>query len=423
VRRRADEFAVVVVLAWLTAVAAPLLTSVLAPKYRTGVGDQLGSSPLANLAQRAIQLVLVLVCVRVVAGRARSLPTDRRLSLLVLLAPWVYIVARDVYNNHLPRMLDNVIFPVLVVTVWVLRPPLRRLELLGYLVGVTALLCMALALLLPSKGLFSSAGGELITPEKQILPWGVLVGVFSGGNIAGQFLAVGLPAVMLVRRPVHRLWILPATLLALVWTSSRSSIAAGALALAVWAVVAALRAAGAGAASLLASLLALAAVVAIPMTTTTNADFTNRGYIWQASFEYWAHSPWFGLGSTWYSSIGKFVTALPATAYHGHNLFVHSLVIGGVVYIVLLVLLLGVVAGYAATWAARGVAFPASLMVAFLVSGTLEVPFGVVDRAYLFVVTAIPFAVIAFGPLPAAAPDADGAEEPLAATVGARGAG
>jgi hypothetical protein len=413
-----DEFTVVLVLAWLAAVIGPLLNSVLGQKYRTSVGDQIDTSSLARLADRLSTLALVVFCLICVGRRVRALPTDRRLSLVLLLAPWVCLVVRDTYAGNPPRTFETVLFPVLVVTVWVLRPHLTRLSTVGYLVGATAVLCMLIAVVLPSKGLFVSAGGDFIAPEKQILPWGVLVGVFSNGNVAGQFLAAGLPAVTLVRRSVHRLWILSATILALVWTSSRSSIAASLLALLLCVVLPVLPRALAGLFAALCMLTALLVVVGIALTATTDAAFTNRGYIWRISVHHATDNLWFGLGPDWYYDVGKFANALPGTAFHGHNLFVHTLVIGGLSYALLIALLVAVVAIHATSWARRHIAYPTAFVVAFLVSGTLEVPFGVVDRGYIFVVTAIPMAVIAFAARPADdAPDRPGPADRALVTV------
>jgi hypothetical protein len=69
-------------------------------------------------------------------------------------------------------------------------------------------------------------------------------------------------------------------------------------------------------------------------------------------------------------------------------------------YTALLVLMFLCLIYYAVVWAIRGISFPTAFLVSFLVTSTLEVPFGVVDNGYLLALTALPMAVIVFAPLP-----------------------
>jgi O-antigen ligase len=204
----------------------------------------------------------------------------------------------------------------------------------------------------------------------------------------------------LIRRLLHRIWIVSLVACCLVWTSSRSSLAAIAAVLLVFLLLAAMKPIARGAASATLLLVTAAAVAVIPLTAHTNDAYTNRGYIWRTSLSNWARDPWVGLGSKWYSQIGHYVNALPGTAFHGHNLFVHALVTGGIGYTALLVLMFLCLIYYAVVWAIRGISFPTAFLVSFLVTSTLEVPFGVVDNGYLLALTALPMAVIVFAPLP-----------------------
>lgn len=401
VRARApfSQATILILVFWLSVVVPRLLGSLLVTKYRASVGDDVIRSPVAILAQQALNLALLAVCIWILAQRIGHLPTDRRLSLALLIAPWVYMVCRDVYIYQLPKV-SVLLYPLLILAVWALRPRLESLALLGWLIGVTSLICLVMAVVLPAKGLFTSVSGDLIAPEKQILPWGILIGIFSGGNVLGSFLALGLPAVALVRSVGHRLWILAATAFAVVWTASRSSLAAIGVMLAVFLLIAVLRASGRGVASALVLLATAATVVVLPLTAHTNEAYTNRGYIWRTSLRDWSEHSWLGLGSRWYNQIGEYVNALPGTAFHGHNLFVHSLVIGGIVYVSLLVVMFLVMFYYALAWAIRGVSFPTALLASFFVSSALEVVFGLVDHSFLFLVTILPMAVVVFAPMP-----------------------
>jgi O-antigen ligase len=399
---RASErrFVVLLVLAWAGVILPLLVSSVLSSKYRTGVGDQQVSNGVAVQVQRGFSALLLAWCLFVLLSRVRSLPTDRWVVLFVLLAPWLCMAFRDLYNDQPPTQLSKVLYPAIVVAIWVLRPPLGSLSLLAYLTGLTALVDIALALLLPTKGLFASVTGDFITPAKEILPWGVLVGIFSGGNVAAQFLVSSIPTVVLVRNAWHRFWLVLLVGFTLVWTSSRTALAAFAVVLGLLALLALLPPRGRAVTTLLAQAALLATVAVVPLTTHTYAAFTNRGYIWQMSLAAWDTNRTFGLGSDWYARIGRFMNDLPTTAYHGHNLLVHSLVIGGYLYAALMLMILLALAAKAVRWAARGVGFPAVMLAGALVSSTLEVPFGLIDRSVMLVVTAVPFAVILFSPLP-----------------------
>jgi O-antigen ligase len=399
-RFQVEAMHVLILVAWAGVVVPRLMNSLLTEKHRVSVGEEQESAHVAVLAQRGLNFLLMALCVAIFLRNLRNLPTDRRLSLVVLIAPWVYLISRDLYIVGHPK-LAVLLYPLLVLAVWSLRPGLGHLVLTGWLTALFVLLNLGLAIVLPAKGLFSSSAGELIAPEKQILPWGVLVGIFTQGNVLGVFLVLALPAVVLIRSPLNRLWIGALASFALVWTSSRSSLAALIMIVVVFVGLAALRASARGVFAAVTLIIFTAAVALIPITTTSNQAFTNRGYIWRTSLASWAEDPWFGLGSHWYSQIGQFVNALPGTAYHGHNLFVHALVTGGLIYVTLLTLMVLCLIYYAIVWAIRGVGYPLAFLVAFLVSATLEVPFGVVDNSALYAVTVLPMAVIVFSVLPA----------------------
>jgi O-antigen ligase len=396
-----EPIAVLIVTSWLVVVVPRLMNSILSEKHRTSVGDSVTGNPLVNLTQRGLNFVLLGLCIWIVLSHFQKLPTDRRLALVILIAPWVFMLSRDLYVVGAKPKLIVLLYPMLILSVWILRPELHRLRLIAWLTAAFAVINLALALILPTKGLFTSAVGDLIAPDKEILSWGILVGIFTNGNNLGVFLVLAVPAVALLRQPVHRVWITALVAFCLLWTSSRSSLGAFAVMLTVFLVLGTLRASGRGVASAVVLLVAASAIAAMPLTSPTNDAYTNRGYIWRTSLGNWSRDPWMGAGSKWYDQIGQYVNALPGTAFHGHNLFVHALVTGGIVYTALLTLMILCLIYYAIVWAIRGVSFPTAYLTCLLVSCTLEVPFGVVDNGYLFALTALPMAVIVFAPLPA----------------------
>jgi O-antigen ligase/polysaccharide polymerase Wzy-like membrane protein len=399
-RRQIEPIVVLIVTSWLVVVVPRLLNSILSEKHRTSVGDSVAGNPLVSLTQRGLNFFLLGVCVWIVVTHFQRLPTDRRLALVIMIAPWVFMLSRDLYVYGKPKVIV-LLYPMLILAVWTLRPQLEKLRLIAWLTAGFAVLNLGLAVALPTKGLFTSAVGDLIAPDKEILSWGILVGIFTNGNNLGVFLVLAVPAVALLRQPVHRVWITALVAFCLLWTSSRSSLGALAAMLAVFLVLATLRASGRGVASAVVLLVTAAAIAAMPLTSPTNDAYTNRGYIWRTSLGNWSREPWMGAGSKWYDQIGQYVNALPGTAFHGHNLFVHALVTGGIVYTALLTVVILCLIYYAIVWAIRGVSFPTAYVTCLLVSCTLEVPFGVVDNGYLFALTALPMAVIVFAPLPA----------------------
>ena len=395
-----DATSLVIVLAWAYVVLPRLVQSAVAAKHRATVGDPVPESPLAAQTELALTAALALCCGLVLLTRSvRQLPTTRRTALLALLAPWVFLVVRDIYLDRLPGA-GALLFPMLVITLWALQPSVERLALLGWLVGATAALAMLMGYYVPHRGIYISAGGDYVDPDKQLLPIGILIGPFTDGNNLAQFLVIGVAAICFVRRPGWRLLLAALTASALIWTSSRSSLLAlvvglvtvGGLLVAqprfrpTWTVL------GVGATAL--------AVAAPPLFTTDPAAFTNRGAIWQASLHAWQSQPLIGLGSRWYSEVGDYAAGLGGFAFHGHNQFVQTLVYGGLVYLLLTTGLLGAVTAAAARLSASVSILPAAYLVVLLVSCTQEVSFGVVDRGFLLCVTVLPIAVITFAPQP-----------------------
>jgi O-Antigen ligase len=401
--RRLDASAVLIVLAWAYVVAPRLTQSLTAPKYRTAVTEPVPYSTQASLMEYASALLLAGWCVLVVAQRLPELPGDRRQALVLLLAPWVYLVCRDLYADTSPQ-LGSLLYPLAVIAVWVLRPRLDRLSLLGYLVGLTALLSLAIAALRPDKGLLTAVSGRPIEPDKQILPLGILVGPFTDGNNLAQFLVLGLATIGLAPHRGRRLLLGACTAFAIVFTSSRSSMAAMVAALLVGLVLAALPRMGRAVVGSVAVAMAVTLVALLPLLTHGDKAFTNRGAVWRVGLREWSTDPFFGLGSRYYSTIGQFANALGGNAFHGHNQLVQTLVTGGLVYLALTAAMMATLVAAAVRWARWGRSAPVALLVAFFVSCTLEVSFGVVDREFLFAVTVVPMAVLAFAPPPQTQP-------------------
>jgi hypothetical protein len=393
--RRLDAIAALILLAWATVIAPRLIQSLLASKYRTDVDVALPFPALALLAERALELAVIGCCLVILIRRLKVLPGDRRLLLALLIAPWLYMLFRDMYLDTKPQI-ATFLWPFLILAIWALRPPMQRLALLGWLVGLTSVLSVGMAIVMPDKGIFSAVGGALIAPDKQILPWGILIGPFTDGNNLGQFLALGLPAIGLIKMPAWRFLLATVTMFAVVFSSSRSSLAAIAASALVALVLVMTPKSLRGVVAGTLMLVAAATTVLLPLTTHSDQAFTNRGFIWRVSLQMWHGDPFVGLGSNYYDTIGQYANALGGNAFHGHNQFVQTLITGGVAYLLLTASMLLALGVAAARLAAQERSFGAVYLVAFFVSCTVEVSFGIVDRGFLFAVTALPMAFIAF---------------------------
>ena len=222
-----------------------------------------------------------------------------------------------------PLQWSQLIYPAVAFALWALRPDLDQFALLGYLVGVVAIVSIIIGFLLPTQGILRSVTGLIITEDKTLLPFGILVGIFTHGNNLGQFLVLGLPMVASIKRRLARSMLLVAVAFALVWSASRSSLITSVIVITVTALVAVLSARVRGIPTRVLGILPFCIVALLPLTTSDPEAFTNRGFIWMASLEAWRANPFFGLGSHFYRDLGRTSESLGGTVFHGHNQLVH----------------------------------------------------------------------------------------------------
>lgn len=360
----------VLVAAW--ALVPKVVQTVTAPKYRVRV-DEAEPPPTAytSLVTDLLTVALLGFCLLVVLDGLRRNPRRGLLGVSLLLAPWVWVQVRGVTLGVGPGVSD-LVYPAVVVAVWVLRPGLRHLRLLGHLAAAVAVVSVLVAVLLPDQGLLRAVDGNVVSQEKAVLPSGVLVGIFTHGNTLGQYLLMGLPLVALVPRRVLRTLLLAVTLLALVWSAARSTIGAAVALALVAAVLSTLPAARRAVPGRLVVWGALGLVAVLPFVTTAPGAFTNRGGIWAVSLEHWRDHPWVGNGADFYTRIAQTSGDLGGTVYHGHNEIVQLLVTGGVVLAVLVALLV-LAAVHRATRTPDGVLVGVAVALAIAGASLLEV--------------------------------------------------
>jgi len=401
--RDARDAVVLVVLVWAAGVLPRLAAALTGPRGSSAVGEQAAAGPLPDLLGQVLVLAVGVWCAAVVLARRRDLPRDRLLPLLLLLLPWGWLLGRDLFGGDRPDA-QGLLLPVVVVGLWVLRPRLEQLRVLGLLVVATAGLAVAMGLVLPGVGIYRTGAGDPVDAGESLVPLGILAGPYTSGNNLGQVLVLGAPAVLLLRGRAARVAGGALVAAALVWTSSRSSLAAlvaGVAAAAVLAgggrgraVLAALGVAGATAVSAL-----------LPLTVVGDPEaFTNRGLIWAGTVEAWRQHPVVGQGTAYYTDIAGTTDAIAGSAFHAHHQGLQTLVTGGVV-LAALVLLLVLAAGVEAVRrVARGQTYPAVHLVVLAVSCALEVSVGFVDRDLFLVVTLLPVAWSLLGRRPARRP-------------------
>lgn len=381
---------------FLFAIGPPLIQSFTAQKYQVAIGQQ--SVPLsgpAGMLSKAAPFLIIAMCLAAIGLNAKVLPRTGLMKLGLLLLPWVYVVIHDDYVGTHPHI-NALVYPMVATGIWVLRPRLAAMQWLGYLVGGTALLALAMGELVPLKGIYHAADGSEISPDKQILSSGILVGPLSSGNNLGQFLVMGIASVLLVRRRKWRWLLLVACLYASLWAASRSCLVAILVLLLMALVIKAMPRSVrlASAAGVLAAM--VLAVVALPLLITNETSFSNRGYVWHVSKDAWAAHRWTGLGSDFYGRIAATSQNLGGSVFHGHNEFMQALVTGGYALALSMGLVIGVAIYSAVALLRRGHAFPTLFLIGFIGSCLLEVSYVIVDRYFALPVMLVPLAVVLF---------------------------
>ncbi|MFC6713183.1 O-antigen ligase family protein [Branchiibius cervicis] len=368
-----------------------------AAKTRNMLGESnLVITPLTDLSQRALFYATILVCLWVIAFRWTASPASRGTALVLSLAPGAYML---IQGEYVGVGVDNAAFavPLTIIALWVLRPRIQDLAILGYLVGVVCMVSVILGFVLPDHAILrSSYTNNAIVSDKEILPWGLLVGIFTDSNNFGQFIATGLPSVLLIRRRRTRWFVLAVSLFALVWTASRGSMEAVVVSAALTAVVARCHQKRKAAVATTGCILLFVFGAILPFLVHEPTAFTNRGVIWMQSIDAWQSAPLFGLGANWFTVIGSSTASLGPNVFHAHNQFLQLLVTGGIIYAVLVGMMLVAACVCAGRLAGHGSLSPTGFLAALAGVCVFEVSLVIVDNRLLFPVVVLPLATILF---------------------------
>jgi hypothetical protein len=393
VERRASAL---LALLWSWVVLPRVVESLVAPKHRRSAGiDYGGYTAIAATTQSLLRLMVFGFCALVIAG---ALADDRRRPvgpLAVFLAPWAFLAIRDLYAGQ-ALSVEAWLYPAVTVALWALRPRVGCLRILAHLTAIAALTSIAMALLKPSSALFRLVDGTVIVEEKQIISSGMLTGFLTQPNNLGQFVALGLPAVFLLRPVRVRVVYAALGIFTVVWTASRSSLYAIAITCVAALLVVVFPAATRRVIGGITIAATFSVVAALPFLTRSMTEYSGRGLIWQSSLPAWHQQLWLGQGAGWYREIAATSSSIMSTAFHGHNQFVQILVTGGMVYAVLAAALLVAAARGALRQVDAGSLFGVLFMVALAGTCLLEVSLAVVDNMTMLPVVLVPLAVLAF---------------------------
>jgi len=402
-----DAAAVLLVaLLWCRAVGARIAMSLTADKVFVPVGEE----PIWPAAASAISslsfLLAVGLSVVIIVFRINELTRPGLWRLLVLLAPWLVILTRTLYEGS-PSP-ESVLYLVVILALAALRPSPRMLGALGALVVLTAIAAIAFGFLQPDAGRVREADGTVRErADKAVFPsLGLLQGMFTAENILGLYLTIGIAAVITLPRWWMRVSGLAVVGFAICWSSSRIAMTAAAGMLVIGAVTWAFREYGhervASAVARLATVGAMAVMCVLPLTGWLQPggweddELTGRGVIWNGSLTEWSsRAPYFGLGRDWFAQVAETDTSpLSPGAFSGHNQFVQWLTTGGVVLAFVAVASLLVQAYVTTMPRNRYMSIAAMLMTGILVCGWLEVPLGFIDNAAYWSVTIVPLTVL-----------------------------
>lgn len=385
----------IIVLAWIACTAPSLIQNLTTPRRANAVADVAASTQLSSLVAYTSVGMLVFYCIfRVITARTKA---DSRglIGVIMVLALWALaMVSSLAAGASIP--VNAAALPVVVFALWVLNAKIADLKPVAWLTGWTAIIALAMGVLMPRQGLLHGQSGQVSTADKAIIGETLLAGPFNHSNQLGVVLALGLPSIFLLAGRKQRLVIALLALAALAWSASRGSlIAVATFLVCVWWV--SRFKSSPIARRLWTAFLAIpaAAMVAyLPLTTDSFAAYSERGQIWLGSLAAWKESPVLGHGYTWYSDIAKYVNDLIAVAFNGHNLFVHTLVTGGVVLLGVICVLVTRLVHVAAVESSNKHYYALAYTIAFLMIAILEVPTRFRDIDPQFWISVIPLSVI-----------------------------
>lgn len=392
--RRFDPLLALIIAAAAWAVVPGYLQLQFGIRPGAGLGNVEVTTPSATLAKGALlYLVYALSAAAVLGSIVRRVRSQA--WLLIYLAPWL---ALTISSFAATRSFTVTSLIYLAIGTAVLDHPdkMRLLKAVGVLTAWVAAISILMTFT-TSNAVFSQAQ---VPDAKAIIGSTLLNGPFYHPNTLGLVLALGFPWAFLIQRRAWRRFSLVLILFALVWSASRTSL----LAVMVGLVVAGLwllfrrvsRQTGLLVGlPLIALYVAVIPIGAILVATARPDSFSARGVIWDASLALFREKPVLGWGSDIYVSIEQTRSAIGSLAFHGHNMFVNTLTVAGIVGVVALVLLYFKILAKSWRFGNSGADITLAMWpVVFICLGWLEVPTTFYTFGYTSWVVWVPLAVI-----------------------------
>lgn len=381
---------VLIAFVWLHQVGPLLIATIQNSKMAEGIV----AGSLATRVQAPLSVIVFALAFLIIVSSAKStiahLPT-----MSVGLIPAGYLLVRSASAGQLS--VTSLQFAAIFVAIVASNPdPRRVLALTGGLTAIAASLSLLLGILGHPNAFRSDSSGNLITADKALFGGsGLLQGLFASENNMATFLVIGLPSCFATLSTRMRLVSVTVCLVAIAWASSRSA----------WVAVAAMAVLAIFSPRLGSrfirgvTVLALAVSALLPFLSLPVHSLSDRPYIWENVIRLMRESnTWaFGGGVEWFQSTSQDATTYisSAAAFQAHNQVLQLLATGGVALLVALIPLFRSTLRATRQLPGTDLQFLAGCwLVAVLVVGMLETPFGIADRALFWPVTLVPIAVL-----------------------------
>lgn len=325
------------------------------------------TAPAAAAIQGALAILLAGGAIVTVATHLAGIGSRRPGVLPITLA--AILIPVFLSEPHRLQDVRTAALILVVLAVWAAQPDRGSLSLIGILTALGAGTSLLIGWLTP-WGLMTGADQFA---EKALTPLGTLAGVYNHSNTLGLALVIGSPFIMFVKTRSLRIACYAVVGIALVWSSSRSSIIAAGLLMLVVAFGRWTRrpAATTG----IAFVAALATIFVLPLSTSDPNAYSGRGLIWMATLLESDRSPVLGWGAAAFQPGSPIVNMVGYSSTHGHNLFTTVLGRHGTVGLALAVAALLTSAFLASKMTFRGVSlciFPLALAFSSIVEGRFD---------------------------------------------------
>lgn len=399
--------AAMLVIAWAYGFFPNLITVFQNGRDRVVVDNVVPPAAAAQVLLKVLFVAFCLVAIWLLIRNIRTKVAPRNGSFVLLTLPFLVTTAASLVNGG-KLSADTIIYPLAVFTYWRVQAPARTLVSVGWITVIGATLSFALGALVPDAGTTLPP----IVGDKAYWPT-LLAGPYSHPNVLGLGISMGIPFVFYIRRRSVRGFGIVVVALDVAWSGNRCSILALAICFAVYAVLHLRQ--NARKWTVFPVLAGAYLVISTPLTINGPDDYSYRGQIWAASFDFWKDRPWLGGGPDYYKIAAEYANDLGSTAFSGHNMMVHLLTTGGI-----FLLLAGgmlYIGAFGAGLRQPGLAgrISISFIVLSIFNGWLQNTITYTDLTELAFVGWMPLAVLMFAPREGEGPDfsADAAERSL----------